>query len=166
MPFHLFLLRHAETEPQQSGQSDFDRELLSIGKEQIAYLTQHLSQLNFHIDSIICSSAKRARTTVTLLCESLEIPLDKVRFKQFIYTTEAKGLVEFIRQTDPTITRLLIVGHNPTLSDLGNYLIKNFADGLRTCDMVWVELDIQQWSDLKKNSGKLNQVLHGNSLNQ
>ncbi|HEY5825154.1 MAG TPA: histidine phosphatase family protein, partial [Cyclobacteriaceae bacterium] len=129
MPFHLFLLRHAETEPQQSGQSDFDRELLPKGFEQIGHIAQHLTKIGFSPDTIICSSARRAKTTAMTLIELLKMPLNKVQFNTSIYTAEANGLLDLIHETDDHSQGLLVIGHNPALSDLATYLVKGFADG-------------------------------------
>jgi len=160
MPFHLFLLRHAETEPQQTGQSDFDRELLPKGLEQIGHLAQHLSKIGFYPDSIICSPARRAKTTAMTLIELLKMPSNKVQFNKSIYTAEADGLLELIRETDNHSQSLLMIGHNPALSDLVTHLVKGFADGLRTCDFIWIELNISQWLEISKNTGQLKKLIH------
>jgi len=166
MPFHLFLLRHAETEPQQSGQSDFDRELLPKGINQIGHLAQHLSKIAFHPDSIICSPARRAKTTAMTLIELLKMPLDKVQFNNSIYTAEANGLLDLIHETDNHSQGLFVVGHNPALSDLATYLVKGFAEGLRTCDFVWIEFNTTQWLDVNKGTGQLKKLIHATPLKE
>jgi len=164
MPFHLFLLRHAETELLQSGQSDFDRELLPKGIEQIQYLSQHLSKIGLYPDSIISSPARRAKTTAIDLMTALKVSTDKIHFHKSVYTAEASGLLNLIQETDNNFQHLLLVGHNPALSDLGTYLVKGFADGLRTCDLVWIELNIEQWTGVHKGTGQLKKIIHATPL--
>lgn len=163
MPFQLFLLRHAETQPQQPGQSDFDRQLLPKGLTQIQNLTQHLTELKISFDSIICSTAVRAKTTATLLADSLNMG-DKIHFNPIIYSAEADELLGLIHETDPEIKSLMIVGHNPTLSNLGFYICKGLLEGLRTCDLLWIELDISTWNEVQKGKGKLKKLIQATPL--
>jgi phosphohistidine phosphatase len=164
MSFHLFLLRHAETEPQQSGQSDFDRELLPKGISQIGHLTQHLSKIAFHPDTIICSPARRAKTTVTELLTTLNIESDNILFEPSVYSGEANDLLDLIHETDDTLQSLLIAGHNPALSNLASLLAKGFAEGLRPCDLVWIEFNESHWSAVNKNTGTLKRLIHATPL--
>ncbi len=160
MPFQLFLLRHAETELQQAGQSDFDRQLLQKGHDQIGYLAQKLTRIHFHTDSIICSPAMRAKTTALSLLSALNINSDYIQFDQAIYSAEVAELFEIIKETKDNCRHLLVIGHNPTLSDLVTNLVKGFADGLRTCDFISIELNVDHWSDIHRGVGKLKEIIH------
>ena len=160
------MLRHAETEPQQAGQSDFDRELLPKGINQIGDLAPHLSKIAFRPDSIICSPARRTKTTAMTLIELLKMPQEKVKFDKSIYTEEANGLLDLIHQTDSSSQSLLMIGHNPALSDLATHLVKGFADGLRTCDFVWIEFNTAQWLDISRNTGQLKKLIHATPLKE
>jgi phosphohistidine phosphatase len=160
MPFHLFLLRHAEAEPQHEGQSDFDRELLPKGFQQIRNLISQLREMGFQADAIISSPARRAETTSTLIVDALGLA-NQIEFDSLIYTCEAEELLRIIQSRDDHIQKLLVVGHNPTLSNLAGHLVKGLMEGLKTCDLIEIEFSSEHWKDLIKASGKVIRVIHG-----
>jgi phosphohistidine phosphatase len=161
MAFSLFLLRHAETEAQLPGQSDFDRALLSHGYDQITHLKQRLIKKRVHADAVISSTAKRARTTVLLVADAFGIEPEHIHYDQLIYTSDTDDLVDLLRDADDRWRCLVIVGHNPTLSELTSYLINDPTIGLKTADMAYIELDIVTWSSVQKGTGKLKEIISG-----
>jgi len=159
MAFHLFLLRHAETETQRPGQPDFDRELLPHGHDQIALLKQQLIKKEIHVDTILSSPAKRAKTTSISIAEALKIAPERIQFDRSIYTSDVDGLVELVNELNDQNNHVLIVGHNPTLSELTAHLTQNPSIGLHTCELASIELIIDSWKKVKKGSGKLKEII-------
>jgi len=164
MTFTLLLLRHAETEPKQPGQSDFDRELLPKGINQSMRLGEYLAKLNIKPDQIVSSPAHRAKKTCSLVIKPLGIVENEVQFDKLIYSADIEELLDIIRNTEDKYNTLMMVGHNPTISSLANYLVFDFKVGLNTCDLVWIELETPDWSSIDQHCGSLKTFIQNSSL--
>src|SRR5258708_38987426 len=68
-------------------------------------------------DLVICSTALRARETWQLAEEELGVH-PRTTFEQRAYGASATELLELARQTPSGIRTLMIVGHEPSMSDL------------------------------------------------
>ncbi|MBF9130683.1 histidine phosphatase family protein [Plantactinospora sp. S1510] len=79
-----------------------------------------------------------------------------VRYEPRIYHGYAADLLELVRSTDPHATTLLLIGHNPTISDLSTLLDPVHADpgGLRTSGIVIHGID-DEWADVRENAGPI-----------
>ena len=55
-----------------------------------------------------------------------------------------------IEVLDNSINSLMIVGHNPTLTDFVNYFLVPSIDGLPTSAIVGLQFDTQKWENFKK----------------
>jgi phosphohistidine phosphatase len=164
MPFTLLLLRHAETEPKQPDQSDFDRRLLPKGILQATLLGQQLTDQTLKLDKVISSPALRARQTCTTILQPLKTDSNDIQFESAIYSGDIEDLLEILRQTKDNDSILLMIGHNPTLSSLVNYLDKDFRQSLNTCDLAWIELDITDWSSIDQHCGFVKTLIQSSSL--
>ena len=63
----LLVLRHAQTEDVRPGGRDTERRLTADGERQAAAAAEYLRQRGITVDTVLCSSAARARQTLDLL---------------------------------------------------------------------------------------------------
>src|SRR5215212_8827275 len=63
----LLVLRHAQTEEARPGRRDKERRLTPDGQRQATEAGDHLRTLGITVDTVLCSSAARARQTLELL---------------------------------------------------------------------------------------------------
>jgi len=116
----LLLVRHGEAYD-NAHFADFDRPLTPFGEQQALELGLQFKQQSLHIDSIICSSAKRTLTTATLIAKQTHYPSDKIHVEPNIYNAEMEDLLNVVQQLGKEQNTVIIVGHNPGLSLLANY---------------------------------------------
>jgi phosphohistidine phosphatase len=107
----LWLLRHAHTEDSRPGHKDADRRLTSRGEDQARGVGEVLGSEGVRVDAVLCSSALRARQTLTLL--GVSSPTSDVAERY--YTAGTDSLIEAIRELPDEVTTALIVGHAPAL---------------------------------------------------
>lgn len=111
----LYLLRHAKARWAEPGSRDYDRALDPSGKAD-AELIAAAMLLGGHVPSrVLCSGAKRARDTWEAAARHL--PVDDVRFFDGLYSSDAGGYLEIIRENGGDGSAL-VVGHNPMMEDL------------------------------------------------
>lgn len=142
----LVILRHAKA-ANPEGVADVDRPLTSRGHADATAAGAWLSHRGYAPDLVICSPARRTRETwhgVALALGSAP----KVRYEDKAYSASASSLLDLITSVGDKRTSVLLIGHNPALSQLSALLDPERADpeGLRTAgaavhtwDGSWVE---------------------------
>lgn len=120
----LYLIRHAKAEDHSLLKNDFNRNIISKGKERAIRIAHELRD-ELHVDEqtlVISSSANRAKQTADIFCEILGYPIDQIQETKAIYEAHFTDILAVINSVPDTIDKLVIFGHNPGLSNLTNYL--------------------------------------------
>ena len=115
----LFLLRHAKAGWAEPGMRDFDRPLEPLGRTDADSIGAAMRERNLIPDLVLCSSAKRARETHDWMAR--HIGNARVVFADSLYSTDAAGYVDFIRESADA-DNVLVIGHNPMMEDLAEAL--------------------------------------------
>jgi phosphohistidine phosphatase len=162
----LTLIRHAKSSHDSPTTMDFHRPLAPRGQADAPRMGKHLDgAMRFSPDKIISSPAARAISTARLIAK--EIGYDSLRIEQAedIYEAPTTMIAMVIKEVDDGIGHLCIVGHNPGLELLSNWLAgERVIDALVTTGVVMMELDISGWSRLRPGCGKLLHYLTPKSL--
>lgn len=130
----LSLLRHA-TALKDPRFKDFDRPLEPSGERDALRLGMLLRDAQTGFDRILCSPAVRTARTANLLLQSMGLPQVTIEFEKALYASSVDRLLRIIAKADDSVDRLLIVGHNPELSELA-ILLSPAADELSPCTLV------------------------------
>lgn len=113
----LTLLRHGLAEPAAAG-SDFARELNARGIAQARAAALALQHAGLPpLDRILSSPALRTRQTALQVMQALALDEASLQLDERLYLASAETLLEVIRDQRGA-RHLLLVGHNPGLSDL------------------------------------------------
>lgn len=137
--WNIYLLRHAKTE-QSLFKSDFDRELIEKGFHQIEKLIKKLKDDNITFDTIISSSAKRAKQTAEWVYEKLGNKKSGITFDENLYYEGFDYLVSLIHETkDKVKWNTLIVWHNPTIEDVANHFSHGKVGHVKTCGIYKIK---------------------------
>lgn len=137
----VILLRHAHAEAQAAGQSDFDRPLSRLGREQMVAVADWL-RTHPRPTLTLCSPALRTQQTLALLEERLG-PLH-ARMEPAIYEASPGTLLALLDQALGTAERVLLVGHNPGLESAVALLSdgrSNAARGMATAGIAWLRIE-------------------------
>src|SRR5260370_25052587 len=111
----LILLRHAKSA--WPDVPDHERPLAGRGRRAAPAAGRWLRESGYVPDLVICSTALRARETWQLAEEELGVH-PRTTFEQRAYGASATELLELARQTPSGIRTLMIVAHEPSMSDL------------------------------------------------
>lgn len=105
------------------GGSDADRRLTPRGIKRIKVVARGLDRLDLGIERIISSPLPRAHETAVIVADALALD-DALEFSDVLQTgASAEAVRRFLRTRSES--RLLVVGHNPTLSDLVGKMIQH-----------------------------------------
>lgn len=99
-------------------------------------------------EMILCSTARRARDTVTLLIEACNYH-GEIDLLRDLYMADPEDILDMLRNLPDDLQLVMLVGHNPDLEDLLELLTGEYAS-LTTATLAQVELDIQYWCELSE----------------
>jgi phosphohistidine phosphatase len=118
----LILLRHAKAET-PGDLPDYDRALTDRGNADADAAGAWLVDEKIHPDLVICSAAKRTRQTwqsaaVALAQGEPSRPAPEVHYEDSLYLGGRTEVLDLLRAVPDTIRTVLVVGHNPTVSEV------------------------------------------------
>tara|TARA_R110000868_G_scaffold299242_1_gene559464 strand:- start:11621 stop:12106 length:486 start_codon:yes stop_codon:yes gene_type:complete len=144
----LFLIRHAKSSWDYNV-SDHERPLSTRGLKDAQLVSKELiGQLN--PDIVLSSDALRAKTTAHIFIENLNINGKTVNLNHSLYDFSGKNVLHVIKNTENSISELLIFGHNNAITSIVNSYGHKYIDNVPTCGVVAIEFEIDNWKDIKQ----------------
>lgn len=117
----LLILRHGHAK-NNSAYGDFGRELKDKGKRNAQRIGVWLAQNNLQPDCVIASPAVRAKRTAEKCCKTAGLNARTIAFDDRLFEALPQTVLGIIQSCPPETERLMIVGHNPSLSSLASML--------------------------------------------
>ena len=151
----LYLLRHAKSSWDFPDLDDFNRPLNKRGQRDAPFMGKLLKKKKIVPDLIVSSPAVRAAVTARTIAENLEYSEKKLQFDPRIYDASASQLLSIIQEINESITSIILIGHNPSLTALANILSDRRIDNIPTCGFVDLDLDVKTWQESKAGCGHL-----------
>ncbi|WP_207434208.1 SixA phosphatase family protein [Sabulibacter ruber] len=152
----LYLLRHAKSSWDFEELSDHDRPLSTRGRSDAPLIGQELSERKVKLDLIISSSAVRAISTATLVAKELGFAPEKVGVQEELYHITAEDLLMFIQSLPEEYTHVMLVGHNPTFTEIANLLLpERSIVNIPTAGIVAISFDCGYWGEISPDNSKL-----------
>jgi phosphohistidine phosphatase len=155
----LLLLRHAKASRDDPELDDHDRPLKPRGKEDAKRLGRRLRVAGLVPTLIVSSTALRARKTASKVAKQVNYAR-AIELNPRLYLSSPNDHLEVVRSLPDAEDRVMIVGHNPGLSQFLSKLADTEAD-LATCDLAQIELPLNHWAELGKSAcAQVIQVWH------
>ncbi len=169
MARELLILRHAKSDWDSGHASDFERPLSRRGKNDAPRVGAWLYREGLVPDHVISSPAERARQTAVKVCKSLELSKKKIVWDPEIYEADVSGLLQVLGRCPSDAPTVLLVGHNPGLESLVQYLagddLEAAEDGklLPTATVARLEMP-DDWSELMRGCAQVISVTRPKGL--
>jgi len=112
-----------------------------------------LAELGQVPERIISSTALRARTTAELAAEAGDWTTEIERDGS-LYGTSAHSVLELLRGQPVGLESLLLVGHQPTWSDLTGRLVGDARVGMPTAGLARIDF-VSPWREIDFGGGEL-----------
>lgn len=148
----ITIIRHAKSS-WETAAADHQRPLNPRGHTDANLIAEFLVQNALSVDAVYCSDAKRAQQTLQILNNSLRLDQCKLKFISELYLAELNELLAIINVAESSIKNLLLIGHNPGLTDLCNYLVNDDLDHLPTCSVYAINLHVDDWQAVCQGVG-------------
>jgi phosphohistidine phosphatase len=137
------LFRHGKSDWHAPYGSDHERPLSRRGAGAAETMGRVLARSSLVPDHAITSSAVRARTTLDLASAAGEWSCS-IEVTDRLYGTTAGGALSVVAGTPPAVESLMLVGHEPTWSDLAHHLTGGHVT-VKTGTVVGIDLMIESW---------------------
>ena len=147
----LIIIRHCKSSWSDLTLNDFDRPLNNRGVQDGNLMSKELSKKIDNVDLLISSSSKRTRLTADFFIELIKI--NKISFIDDLYHSSSENIINKLKKISNTNESIMVIGHNPGLTDLVNKLTSINLYNLPTCGVAIVNLNIKNW-DLINNFSK------------
>ena len=95
---------------------------------------------------IVSSPAVRALETARIIARKLGYPRKDIAVEDRLYGAGGAELLDVIRNTDESVTTLMLFGHNPGLTELANHLGPRPIPNLPTCGVLHLRFETETWS--------------------
>jgi phosphohistidine phosphatase len=141
----LFLLRHAKAITGGLLVLDQDRPLSDRGLKDVNKLGTKLHKKEINLDLIVTSPAVRAITTAQLIANKLNMKRTNFLIDPLVYGAELKELLELISGVSKRYDDVMIVGHNPSLTDLASH-VAGEPIAMATCALMEASFDFKDWT--------------------
>ena len=137
---NLYLLRHAKSS-WESYEDDHDRVLSERGRNDASTLGKYFHKNKINFENILCSSSQRTRETISIINKVSPHSIDEINYLDCLYHASSNKMKEIIQ--NHTDKSLLIVGHNPGISELISDLLKSNLIDYPTCVFAQFKLTSQ-----------------------
>lgn len=151
----LCLIRHAKSSWNDEYVEDFERLLNARGLTDAPEMGRRLMQRGFQPSLILSSPAFRAMSTARRIARELAYDTQQIVADSRIYVAPANRLFELIQAMPDDVHTLALVGHNPGMHHLANYLTGVAPDEFPTCAVFAIRFELISWREITPLCGKL-----------
>jgi phosphohistidine phosphatase len=143
----LTLMRHGDAQWKDPEVADFARPLNRRGIAEAEAMARRLAELALIPDLIIASPARRTQQTAEIVARELALGSRNIRYEEPLYLAGARDILKQAQAIGPRVPHLMIIGHNPGVSELAHLLAPSSEiGGLATAAICTMTLDTDQWS--------------------
>ncbi len=149
------LVRHAKSSWDTPGQADHDRPLNERGKRNAPMMGKRLLARGARPSLILTSTAKRARETAKIIAFQINYPREFIHSEADLYLATPEKILSVIAAQDDNFHDLLVVGHNPGMTELATRLSGRPIGNLPTAGVICVDVKLAGWSELGTVQGNM-----------
>lgn len=151
----LILVRHAKSSWKDTSLNDIQRPLNKRGKKDAPKMGEHMSKNGIKPEAIFSSPGLRALTTARLISVKIGIKPSDIIVKDDLYTFNHTDLLSAINSIKNRYKKVMIVGHNPAITDIVNYLSGSHIDNVPTCGVAVLKFKVDLWKKIDKGKASL-----------
>lgn len=151
----LYLVRHAKSSWSDASLSDMQRPLNKRGRRSAPEMGRRMVAQGHRPDLIISSPAKRARMTAKRIAKELGFAKSDIVTNPDLYFSGVRSMLNVLEVLDDDYKKVMIVGHNPSMTNFLNMLCNTSVVNMPTCTIAVAGFDIETWGDLYLAEGEL-----------
>ena len=150
---NLIIVRHCKSSWKDPSLSDFDRPLNKRGNIDGELMSNYLREKEKKIDKLISSTSKRTRLTSKYFIE--KIHFNSISYLDELYHASYSEIIKIISKIENNFNNIMVIGHNPGLTELINQNTSMNIYNLPTTGVVKVKFKGDKWERITENKGKI-----------
>ncbi len=150
----IYIVRHAKSSWAELGVEDHDRKLNERGIGDLVRMGEEVKRRNWIPEIIYSSTAARAMATAQGIGENISISKSDIIFDSSLYLCTAKTIQDFLSGIDKDVTSVMLVGHNPGLTDFYNEYTDIKIDNVPTCAIGAFQSEENDWKSINQSEWK------------
>ena len=100
--------------------------------------------------TIWSSKAVRASQTALLFCKQTLLDINKIEFKDNLYTFDENQLEKEIKKCPNEVENLILFGHNEAITNFVNKFGDKYITNVPTAGFVQLQFEQNSWKDINK----------------
>lgn len=162
----IYIVRHAKSSWENPLLPDEQRPLEEKGIKKTGKITGFLRTKEVKVNCMVSSHAVRALETAKILAKALQYPLGDIRIDPRIYSADGDGVFNLFCDLPEKAESVMIVGHNPALTDFVNHFLEPRIDNLPTSGVVSISFETDRWEDVAIAGYKVNFIIFPKIIGQ
>lgn len=156
----LTLIRHAPAMPPLKNADDFHRPLSPAGEKEAKRMADLIKAEGAPPDLIISSPADRALETAHIFARAWGKDVRKILLVEMVYQGRPLDQLQtMIRALDDRCRKAVIVGHNPSLSDLAGLLLRRNKLEIPKVGVLTIRFETEAWQECGPQNASLASLL-------
>ncbi len=151
----LILVRHAKSDWSNLHQKDIDRPLNSRGLHDAPRMGKRLLKHSYLPDTILASTSIRTRQTAELIADELSIDRSQIQWIDSLYHASPEDITHSLLTLSPAINTVMLIAHNPGISEFANRQVGTFTDQFPTCAVGIFSYGTDDWTQIETAKVKL-----------
>lgn len=150
----LYIIRHGKSTWDFPNLPDQERPLIDRGVNRTKKVVRELNKHSASAGLIISSHAKRAHETAKLIAAGINYPIDNIHVIPELYNADADNILDLIFAVDDNVDSVMIIGHNPALTQFSNMFLDEKIDCLPTSGTICIAFETKNWTEIISASHK------------
>jgi phosphohistidine phosphatase len=142
----LTIVRHAKSDWKDASLTDRQRPLNARGERDAPEMGRRIANHGIRPSLIVASPATRAWKTAKIIAREIDYPNEFLQREDKLYMASLEDLLDVVVAQDDGFNSLMVVCHNPGLTDFANFLVPGLTNNLPTAGVVSVQIDQEDWS--------------------
>ena len=142
----LTIVRHAKSSWKDTSLPDSKRPLNHRGEHDAPEMGRRIQEHGIRPSLIVSSPAVRAWKTAKIIAQAISYPREFLQKEDRLYLASLDDILDVVVAQDNGFNNLMVVGHNPGLTDFVNFLVPGLTNNLPTAGVVSVQIDQDNWS--------------------
>tara|TARA_B100001758_G_scaffold225371_1_gene217353 strand:- start:22 stop:510 length:489 start_codon:yes stop_codon:yes gene_type:complete len=159
----LIIVRHSKSSWKDLSLTDFHRPLNNRGKSDGPIMSRYLSSKINRIDFLHSSSSVRTFETSKFFISKIEFK--NIKYDDNLYHGSAHSIISFIKNYPEHYNTVMIIAHNPGLTNLINMITHINIDNLPTTGIAIVDFDCDSWNNISIENSNLVDLKFPKQLN-
>lgn len=144
----ITFVRHAKSSWEEANKDDHERSLLPIGEKRTIDIANYIKEHIPPVELIISSTANRAKSTAAIFATTFHIPKSSIQEEYSLYEADPDNYLNIIYGLSNHFHNIIMVGHNPEITELVNKYLPKPIDYLATSGAVSIQFDTIKWEEI------------------